>query len=443
MFTVQSIHVSMELWGAIFCFIASFCMYYNTGMEEKKRKLLLDMEFWTAVLMVADSCAWAFRGEKGNLAFVFVRVSNFIVFLLSDVILLLVHAYVCVQIFNDKKLSQNIICKKISLINQLKSYGGWNYVRVKLVYLIGSVGIILVIFTQFTGPYYYFDENNLYHRNTWHPLSLLIGLVCMGLDLSLLIQNRKKLKRQIYLSIISYFVFPMLASVALIFYYGISLVNISVTISMMCMFVVTTVEQGKELANTRIEVMLSQIQPHFIYNALTTIKYLCRHDPDTAVQTVDEFSKYLRGNIDSMTVNGKIPFEKELEHTKSYLSIEQKRFGDRVSVVYDIEEKDFLVPALILQPIVENAVKHGICKKEDGGTVRITTRRTMHAYVITVEDDGVGYDTEHIPDDGKVHVGMKNVRERISAMCHGKMIVESTPGVGTTVEIRIPVIKHA
>ena len=177
----------------------------------------------------------------------------------------------CVQIFNDKKLSQNIICKKISLIDQLKSYGGWNYVRVKLVYLIGSVGIILVIFTQFTGLYYYFDENNLYHRNTWHPLSLLIGLVCMGLDISLLIQNRKKLKRQIYLSIISYFVFPMLASVALIFYYGISLVNISVTISMMCMFVVTTVEQGKELANTRIEVMLSQIQPHFIYNALTTI----------------------------------------------------------------------------------------------------------------------------------------------------------------------------
>lgn len=98
MFTVQSIHVSMELWGAIFCFIASFCMYYNTGMEEKKRKLLLDMEFWTAVLMVADSCAWAFRGEKGNLAFVFVRVSNFIVFLLSDVILLLVHAYVCADI---------------------------------------------------------------------------------------------------------------------------------------------------------------------------------------------------------------------------------------------------------------------------------------------------------------------------------------------------------
>ena len=72
------------------------------------------------------------------------------------------------------------------------------------------------------------------------------------------------------------------------------------------------------------------------------------------VTTVDEFSKYLCGNIDSLTVNGKIPFEKELEHTKSYLSIEQKRFGDRVSVVYDIEEKDFLVPALILQPIVES-----------------------------------------------------------------------------------------
>lgn len=438
MFTVQSIHVSMELWGAIFCFIASFCMYYNTGMEEKKRKLLLDMEFWTAVLMVADSCAWAFRGGQGTLAYVFVRVSNFIVFLLSDVILLLVHAYVCTHIFYDEKLNQNIINKKKGVISKLKEYGGWDFVRVRLVYLIAVIGILLVIITQFTGLYYYFDENNVYHRNTWHPLSLLIGLAGMVIDLSLLIQNRKKIKRQIYLAIVSYFVLPLLASVALLFYYGISLVNISVTISMMCMFVVTTVEQGRELENTKIEVMLSQIQPHFIYNTLTTIKYLCRHDPQTAVETVDEFSKYLRGNIDSLTVNGKIPFEKELQHAKSYLSIEQKRFGGRVAVEYDIEEEDFLVPPLTLQPIVENAVKHGICKKEAGGTVHITTRRTMHAYVIKVEDDGVGYDTEHIVDDGRTHVGMKNVRERISAMCHGKMIVESTPGVGTSVQIRIP-----
>lgn len=193
----------------------------------------------------------------------------------------------------------------------------------KIVYAVGIIGMLLVIITQFTGFYYYFDENNFYHRSQFHCISILIGMIAMVTDMSLLVQYRKNMRRQIFISIMSYFVFPFLAAVALIFYYGISLLNIAITISMICMFIVAIEEQGKELDDARVEVMLSQIQPHFVYNTLTSIKNLCRHDPEQAIDTINEFTLYLRGNINSLTESDNIPFEKELDHVKHYVLIEK------------------------------------------------------------------------------------------------------------------------
>ena len=283
----------------------------------------------------------------------------------------------------------------------------------KIVYAVGIIGMLLVIITQFTGFYYYFDENNFYHRSQFHCISILIGMIAMLTDMSLLVQYRKNMRRQIFISIMSYFVFPFLAAVALIFYYGISLLNIAITISMICMFIVAIEEQGKELDDARVEVMLSQIQPHFVYNTLTSIKNLCRHDPEQAIDTINEFTLYLRGNINSLTESDNIPFEKELDHVKHYVLIEKKRFGDRINVVCNIEEKDFCIPALTLQPLVENSVKHGICPKEDGGTISISTQKDADGYVILISDNGVGFevsDIKTVDRDGNKHVGLINVK---------------------------------
>lgn len=422
MFTVQSIHISMEVWGSVFCLLAVICIHYS-ALEEKRKKLLMYLELCTALLTLSDSIAWACQGAVGIKAYYLVRISNFVVFEMNDMILMLANAYVCVNIPNsEKKLTKDLI-------------------RVKLVYAIGFIGALLVVITQFTGFYYYIDENNVYHRNTWFPLSVAVCLLGMMIDLSLLLQYRKRMNKHIFLSLVSNIMLPILACVALVFYYGISFTNIAITISMIFMFVVAIVEQEKELAAARVDVMLSQIKPHFIYNTLTTIKYLCRHNPEMAAETVDDFSVYLRGNIDSLTIGEMIPFADELAHVKSYLSIEKKRFGERVNVQYDIEESDFMVPTLILQPIVENAVKHGLCKREDGGTVQISSHQTTKDYEITVCDDGVGFDPGKVADDGKVHVGLENVRERVKTMCHGKMEIDSTLGVGTTVKIIIPLTK--
>ena len=191
-----------------------------------------------------------------------------------------------------------------------------------------------------------------------------------------------------------------------------------------------------KLIQNQISIMLSQIQPHFLYNSLTAIRELCLIDPKKAYETVDEFSTYLRGNLDSLSFKKPIPFEKELSHVKTYLSLEKKRFGDNLNIIYDINASLFLIPSLTLQPIVENAVRHGVTKREDGGTVTITTEETEAEAIITVTDDGVGFDPT-LQKSNNRHVGIANVRSRLSTMCDGTLKISSEPGVGTTAVIII------
>ena len=190
----------------------------------------------------------------------------------------------------------------------------------------------------------------------------------------------------------------------------------------------------------RIQIMLSQIKPHFLYNALGTVEELCDIDPQAAKEATAMFAKYLRGNMSALSAPSAVPFAKELEHTKLYLELEKLRFEDALRVTYDISCTDFFLPSLSLEPIVENAVRHGVRKNEDGrGTVTIMTRRTEACYEISVTDDGPGFDPDAIPDDGGTHVGLRNVRERLQSVCGGTVLVESQRGTGTTVTLRIPV----
>lgn len=197
-------------------------------------------------------------------------------------------------------------------------------------------------------------------------------------------------------------------------------------------------QKEREIRNMRAEILTSQISRHFIYNTLTTIKHLCKTDAQLAAETVDEFSGYLRGNLDSLTGAKMISFSKELGHVRNFLAIEQKRFGKRLRVLYDIQEEGFMLPPLTLQPVVENAVKHGVTKRERGGTIRISTGKDDTDYWIRVEDDGVGYYAEGKTKDQKAHVGMINVTSRVESLCGGTVKAASSLGAGTEVLIKIP-----
>ena len=193
----------------------------------------------------------------------------------------------------------------------------------------------------------------------------------------------------------------------------------------------------KELEDSRIAVMLSQIKPHFLYNVLNTIYHLYRKEPDTAQEAVSSFAEYLRCNMLSIEKNEPVPFSEEYQHIQTYLSLEQIRFRGKLDIVYDVDVTDFKVPPLTVEPLVENAVKHGVTKKRGGGVITISTRRTAEGTQITVKDTGNGFDPDHYMDDGKPHVGIRNVRDRLQRMVGGSLSITSSEN-GTVAVISIP-----
>ena len=198
-------------------------------------------------------------------------------------------------------------------------------------------------------------------------------------------------------------------------------------------------QMQKELYEAEVALMVSQIQPHFLYNSLTSIAMMCTKDPKKAREATINFADYLRGNMNSLKQKTPVPFDRELEHLKKYLMLEQMRFGELLNIEYDIQTTDFEIPQLSVQPLVENAVKHGVGMKEDGGTVTIATRETDTAYEVVISDDGVGFDTSKpVKDDGRSHVGMENVRHRLKELCDADVIIESEIDKGTVATIRIP-----
>lgn len=193
---------------------------------------------------------------------------------------------------------------------------------------------------------------------------------------------------------------------------------------------------GQELQESRLRLMISQIQPHFIYNTLSSIRTLIKLNPDQAYDLVYDFSKYLRANIDSIGQEGSVPFAKELEHIKNYCRIEQIRFGKKLTVLYEIEEDQFPVPPLTIQPLVENAIKHGIRGKTGGGTVKIHSFKREQEYVVEVLDDGVGFE-----DGAENHTGaagLANIRFRLKEIADSTLEINSIPGKGTKAVVTVP-----
>ena len=190
------------------------------------------------------------------------------------------------------------------------------------------------------------------------------------------------------------------------------------------------------LAQQRMRIMVSQIQPHFLYNTIATISALCKTDPDKAVMVAEKFSFYLRRNLDSLSDENLISVEKELEHTRAYAEIEMVRF-ENIRIEYDIRDTGFLLPALTIQPIVENAIRHGVRAREEG-VVRVCTCLSGSFHEIVISDNGVGFDQSDMSSDNRTHIGIRNVRERIEKMCGGTLEIVSEPDHGTTVTILIP-----
>ena len=307
----------------------------------------------------------------------------------------------------------------------------------------------LILSSIFTEWIFYIDLNGIYREGKlfWIQGVITYAYLLIPTVHSIIcaIRTGIKRKRAEYLSYVAYIAVPSALTMITDEVKPVPLFALSIFLVIQMLFLTLYIDQEnelskkeRELSDSRMAVMLSQIQPHFLYNTLAVIQTMCQDKAPEAAQTTVEFAEFLRGNLDSLARREPIAFERELQHTRNYIALEQKRYGDRLHVEYDIQSDGFLLPALTLQPIVENAVLHGVSEREEGGTVRISTVETENAYAITVADDGVGFDTTATPDDGRTHIGISNVRERLAIMCGGTLEIQSTPDVGTTVQILIP-----
>lgn len=220
-------NVAMLLWGSIFCLIAAFCLFQSKNYNKERRWWMLCMQLSTAVLLGSDALAWIFRGNPEEIGYYMVRISNFLVFALTDLTLLFFQQYVACRLFKDKEKRKNF--------------------RIRTASLLCLIAVFLVVISQFTDLYYYFDAENFYHRNPAYVISMILPLVCMLIDLSLLIQYRKNVSREILLAMGSYIVLPVGAALIQIMYYGASLINLAIGCSMILMFITVTGEQNKEL----------------------------------------------------------------------------------------------------------------------------------------------------------------------------------------------------
>ena len=305
------------------------------------------------------------------------------------------------------------------------------------------LGVFLILdFINLFTHFFFYAENGAYVRAPTMFLSQGYQFLAFGIVFVLALSD-KRLDRTEKTAFALYCFLPIVAIVLqnLLPGYAIAYLSIIVSIEILFLFAsqrknAALEEQARKAKEAELLLMASQIQPHFIYNSLSAVSTLIEIDPKKAQKALDDFTEYLRMNLSVLSDTRLVLFNDELHHVELYLSLEKVRFEERLNVIYEIESRDFLLPPLTLQPLVENAVKHGILRKAEGGTVVIRAYEDDSSHRIEVSDDGVGFDT-NLPKE-KGHIGLENVRYRIQSMCDGKLLIESEVGSGSKLTIILP-----
>lgn len=307
------------------------------------------------------------------------------------------------------------------------------------------LSLVILAVMQHTGNLVQINEG-IYSEGNYSFVGFLILSFFMLIDLCVLLVHRKNVSPKQRMIFCLYVGLPILAIALSPFVKGVYIVALSSSLSVSLFMIFTVLEQAKEYKlqeekneQLKIDILLGQIQPHFLFNVLYVIQEICHIDPEKASYAISEFSKYLRHNMDSLSIRNPIPFDNELEHTKHYVYLQQLRFDDALTVEYELACTKFNIPTLTLQPIVENAVRYGVRKNSTGeGTVIIRTAEYPDHYEVKVTDNGPGFDPNESKEDGLSHTGLNNVRKRLERICDGQLEIWSEPGKGTTVTMILP-----
>ncbi len=197
-------------------------------------------------------------------------------------------------------------------------------------------------------------------------------------------------------------------------------------------------KQAAKIERQQAVLFQEQMQPHFLFNSMSAIRELCDANPALAAEGIEHLADYLRNNLDTLASEKLIPFQQEMAHIDQYVTLVKLNPANRFEIVYDLAVIDFYLPALSIQPLVENAIRHGISTMSKDGTVIISTERQGNAIRITVEDNGSGF-AESMPDQQRERAGhgIANVRKRLESQCGGSLHINSDKS-GTKMVVIIP-----
>ncbi|MBQ9595674.1 MAG: histidine kinase [Synergistaceae bacterium] len=305
-----------------------------------------------------------------------------------------------------------------------------------------GVFIVMLTISPFSKVFYYFTPDGKYWRGSWYPVLLLPMIVAMLLTIAGMMRYKERLSHKAFLSFLITLLPITCVLVVYMFIEIYPLIDICVVISALSMYslilsdqVEQDLKRQREIANQRTSIMVLQMRPHFIYNTMTSIYCLCGQNPQLARQVIMDFTTYLRKNFNAIASAEPIPFTSELEHTRAYLNVEQAQYEDSLFVDYDTPHIRFRVPPLTLQPIVENAIKHGRDPYAGPFRISIRTRKTDSSSEIVVADNGRGFAPN---DDSEQHTALKNIKQRLEIMCGGNLTITPNDGGGTVVTVMIP-----
>lgn len=423
MSTLEIINLSMNLCAFIITFMLLIATLLGGNLNQQVYRWFFVMVTLSLLTLILEFMIVSWEGTPGVTVARWIGLFDFVTYVIGAVQFVALSFYLYEYLRTKRNMSKKLI----------------------VLVACASAGMVLqAVIAQINGMYGWLDEMNGYHQQNTYWIFGILPIFCLGTFVIVVLQSISALKPREWLALLLY---PVVAIICYVLeaaytdlwpvYFGGALALFFIYINIQVGLGQQLKDREAELAESRIAVMLSQIQPHFLFNSLSAISRLC-HDNPQAQEALLIFSEYLRANMHSLNQKTPIPFKKELEHVRQYLWLEELRFDERLTIAYEIGATDFALPPLTLQPMVENAVRHGITKKRDGGTVRIHTEEKDDSYQITVTDDGVGCDLAAALKDGNAHTGIANVRERLAAMCGGQLMVESTPGSGTVATLIIP-----
>lgn len=430
---IQYLHITLEIWAAVFCVVAAFVIYPARSFDRGSAHSCIALLLTDCVLNIADVLAWFLHGGSGAAAGYLEQIASFSVMALAFLMLILMAWHQCMVITTrngtvDRRLPN-------------------------LTVLFSVLGILVLIVSRFLGPgkIYSIDDQNVFTAGDGFWIPPLVAELAL---LPLLIQtlkNRHALRKRDFRVFIYMYALMAAGGVLQILLPGVNLINAAFAVSLILLilahqyeYTADMIKRERRRASEQINLYTRQIQPHFIYNSLSAIRSDLP-EGSKARESLNHFAGFLRGSIDLLCAESCIPAEREFATVMDYLYMEKERFGEDITVVTDIRDRDFLLPAFTVQTLVENAINHGIRETEDGrGKLKIRSLMTQKAHRIEIEDDGVGFVFDEILDggdeseDGRSHIGILNVRKRLALMCNGSLTIKSEPQKGCLVIVEIP-----